>query len=234
MRNLHFSFFPSSLPPISSPAPFSHLMLTASVLLITSWRRSVSFSARKRVGLLAVVRGWTMFLPRTYCGPSPAGELAKDPLPVFLYASKRCSSRSDHRLCLLVLKRPWSASLESPLSLLKSGSPSPLPSTSRQREQVLIRHSSQQMPRGQVGTQSLSCCLSTCRRKLIDSALYHGPARAYSGQSPVWELAEDLVPKLALFFICQFKNDQPLYGTAFRILSNSAPGWSLHSGEGGQ
>jgi hypothetical protein len=45
-------------------------------------------------------------------------------LPSFLYATKRCSSWCDHRLCLLVLERPCSASLESPLSLLKSGSPS--------------------------------------------------------------------------------------------------------------
>jgi hypothetical protein len=39
-------------------------------------------------------------------------------LPSFLYTSKRCSSRSDHRLCLLVLKRPCSPSLEHPSSSL--------------------------------------------------------------------------------------------------------------------
>jgi len=44
--------------------------------------------------------------------------------PSFLYASKRCSSRADHRFCLFVLERPCSASQESLLSLLKSGSPS--------------------------------------------------------------------------------------------------------------
>jgi hypothetical protein len=41
--------------------------------------------------------------------------------PSFLYASKRCSSRSDHRFCLFVLERPCSALQESPLLLLKSG-----------------------------------------------------------------------------------------------------------------
>jgi hypothetical protein len=39
-------------------------------------------------------------------------------LSSFLYASKRCSSRSDHRLCLLVLERPCSPSLEHSLSSL--------------------------------------------------------------------------------------------------------------------
>lgn len=42
----------------------------------------------------------------------------------FLYASKRCSSRSGHRLCLFVLEWPCSSLQESPLSLLKAGSPS--------------------------------------------------------------------------------------------------------------
>jgi hypothetical protein len=55
----------------------------------------------------------------------PAWELAEDPLPrlaLFFYASKRCSSRSDH-----LLARTQTALLglaRSPLSLLKSGSPS--------------------------------------------------------------------------------------------------------------
>ncbi|KAH8797034.1 hypothetical protein F5882DRAFT_22836, partial [Hyaloscypha sp. PMI_1271] len=44
-------------------------------------------------------------------------------LSSFLYASKRYSSRSDHRLCLLVLERPCSPSLEhSSSSLLDSES----------------------------------------------------------------------------------------------------------------
>jgi hypothetical protein len=41
---------------------------------------------------------------RAYCGRSPAWELAKDPvlrLASFLYASKRCSSRSDQLLLLV-------------------------------------------------------------------------------------------------------------------------------------
>ena len=36
----------------------------------------------------------------------------------FLYASKRCSSRPDHRLCLLVRERPCSSSFEHPSSSL--------------------------------------------------------------------------------------------------------------------
>jgi hypothetical protein len=32
-----------------------------------------------------------------------------------LYSSKRCSSRSDHRLCLLVIERPGSSSLQTPI-----------------------------------------------------------------------------------------------------------------------
>jgi hypothetical protein len=52
-------------------------------------------------------------------------------LPSFLYASKRCSSRSDHRLCLLVLECPCSSSLGHPSSsLLGSGSLSLKPPSS--------------------------------------------------------------------------------------------------------
>jgi len=40
-------------------------------------------------------------------------------LPSFLYTSKRCSSRSDHRLCLVVLEHFCSSSLKQPSSLLK-------------------------------------------------------------------------------------------------------------------
>jgi hypothetical protein len=40
-------------------------------------------------------------LPRVrLAGRLGRGELAKDPLPFFLYASKRCSPRSDHLLLL--------------------------------------------------------------------------------------------------------------------------------------
>jgi hypothetical protein len=58
---------------------------------------------------------------RTYCGPSPARNLPKihsQDLPSFLSASKRCSSRSDHRPCLLVPERSYSSSLEHPSSSL--------------------------------------------------------------------------------------------------------------------
>jgi hypothetical protein len=41
------------------------------------------------------------------------------------------------------------------------------------------------------------------RGSLLDSALYHGPARAYCVRSPAWELAEDSVPRLVLFLVCQ-------------------------------
>jgi len=54
--------------------------------------------------------------------PGNLPKIHSQDLPSFLYASKRCSSRSDRRLRLFVLERPCSASLESPLSLLKSGS----------------------------------------------------------------------------------------------------------------
>jgi hypothetical protein len=69
---------------------------------------------------------------RVYCGRSSAGELVKDSLPDLpsLYASKSCSSRSDHRLCLLVLKRPCSASLEHPSSSLLDWGSSSLESSS--------------------------------------------------------------------------------------------------------
>jgi hypothetical protein len=50
-----------------------------------------------------------------YCGISPAGELAKDPLSVFLYASKRCSERP----CSALLEPP---SLESSSPLLYGSS----------------------------------------------------------------------------------------------------------------
>jgi hypothetical protein len=33
--------------------------------------------------------------------------------------------------------------------------------------------------------------------------LYHGPACAYCGWSPAWELLEDPVPRLVLFLVCQ-------------------------------
>jgi hypothetical protein len=94
---LSFLLPPPSL--IPSPIPFSHLRHTASVLFITSWRRSVSFLARKGVELLAVyiwgkaIQHW----PR-------------------LCASKRCSS--DHRL-LLVRARTGLA-LQEPLELSSS------------------------------------------------------------------------------------------------------------------
>ena len=55
--------------------------------------------------------------------PGNLPKIQSQDLPSFLYASKRCSSKPDHRLCLLVLERPWSASLEHPSSsLLGSGS----------------------------------------------------------------------------------------------------------------
>jgi hypothetical protein len=62
-------------------------------------------------------------LCRTDCtGRVLPGNLPKIHFPVFLYTSKRYSSRSNYRLCLFVYERSCSALLESPLSLLKSGS----------------------------------------------------------------------------------------------------------------
>src|ERR1700743_1739113 len=71
-------------------------------------------------------RGRTIFQRVRIAGRVLPGNLSKihsQDLPSFLYASKRCSSRSDHRLCLLVLECPCSASLKHPSSsLLDSGS----------------------------------------------------------------------------------------------------------------
>jgi hypothetical protein len=55
---------------------------------------------------------------------------------------------------------------------------------------------------GQLGTQSLSCYLSTCVGSLIVSGSDHVPARTYSGPSPALELAKIPLPRLALFFVC--------------------------------
>jgi hypothetical protein len=41
------------------------------------------------------------------------------------------------------------------------------------------------------------------RWRSFDSALYHGPARAYCSRSPAWELVEDPVPRLVFFLVCQ-------------------------------
>jgi hypothetical protein len=57
--------------------------------------------------------------------PGNLRKIHSQDLSSFLYASKRCSSRSNHRLCLLVLERPCSPSLEhSSSSLLDSESQS--------------------------------------------------------------------------------------------------------------
>jgi len=70
--------------------------------------------------------GRTMFQRIRIAGRVLPGNLRKihsQDLPSFLYATKRCSSRSDHRLCLHVLERLCSSSLEHPSSpLLRSGS----------------------------------------------------------------------------------------------------------------
>jgi len=55
--------------------------------------------------------------------PGNLQKIHSQDLPAFSYASKRRSSRSDHRLCLLALERLCSAALESSSSsLLRSGS----------------------------------------------------------------------------------------------------------------
>ena len=64
--------------------------------------------------------GRTMFERVRTAGRVLPGNLPKihfQDLPS-LYASKRCSSRSDHRLCLLVRERPCSSSLRHPSSPL--------------------------------------------------------------------------------------------------------------------
>ena len=89
-----------------------HHQLTLSYFLDSQrGRAACCLSARGRL----FDSGPDHVLARTYCESSLAEELAKDPIPrlVFLYASKRCSSSFDHGLCLLVLERPCSASLES-------------------------------------------------------------------------------------------------------------------------
>jgi hypothetical protein len=95
-------------------------------------------------------------------------------LSSFLYASKRCSSRFNHRLCLLVLGLPRIS---------------------------IVRHNLNRHHR----------CL-TARPS---------PMQEPQRQQSNWPLL-------------QFKNDRTLYIIAFWILSNSAPGWYLHSGQGGQ
>jgi hypothetical protein len=63
--------------------------------------------------------------------PENLPKIQSQDLPSFLYAIKRCSSRSDHRLCLLVLECPCSTSLKHPSSsLLDSGSLSLKPPSS--------------------------------------------------------------------------------------------------------
>jgi hypothetical protein len=62
---------------------------------------------------------------RTAAGVLPGNflKIQSQDLSSFLYTSKRCSSMSSHRLCLLVLERPCSSSLEhSSLPLLDSES----------------------------------------------------------------------------------------------------------------
>jgi hypothetical protein len=60
---------------------------------------------------------------RTAVLPGNLPKIHTQDLPSFLDASKRCSSKSGHRLCLLVLEQFCSASLEHPSSsLLTSGS----------------------------------------------------------------------------------------------------------------
>lgn len=72
--------------------------------------------------------------------PGNLPKIHSQDLPSFLYASKRCSSRSDHRLCLLVVERPCSASLKHPSSsLLDSGSLSLKPPSSLLFENSLLR-----------------------------------------------------------------------------------------------
>lgn len=72
--------------------------------------------------------------------PGNLPKIHSQDLPSFLYASKHCSSRSDHRLCLLVVQRICSASLKhSSLSLLDSGSLSLKPSLSSLFENSLLR-----------------------------------------------------------------------------------------------
>lgn len=75
--------FPLSL--LYLPQPRSPIIYTASVHLIISWRRSVSYSACKGIELLA----------------GPGEGYSTLGLCSFLYASKRCSSRSDHLLLLV-------------------------------------------------------------------------------------------------------------------------------------
>jgi len=54
---------------------------------------------------------------RTAAGVLPGNlpKIQSQDLSAFLYASKRCSSMSDHQLCLLVLEHPSSSLLDSEL-----------------------------------------------------------------------------------------------------------------------
>ena len=80
---------------------------------------------------------------RTAAGVLPGNflKVQSQDLSSFLYASKRYSSRSDHRLYLLVLERPYSPSLEhSLLSLLDSESLSLKPPSSSLIDGLLLRN----------------------------------------------------------------------------------------------
>ncbi len=67
--------------------------------------------------------GWTIFQRgRMYCGLrscwGTCQRFTARTCPLVVYASKRCSSGSDHRLCLFVRKRPCLVVLEHPSSSL--------------------------------------------------------------------------------------------------------------------
>jgi hypothetical protein len=71
--------------------------------------------------------------------PGNLPKIHSQDLSSFLYASKRCSSRSDHRLCLLMRERPGSSSLEYPSSsLLRSRSLSLNPPSSSRLDSLLL------------------------------------------------------------------------------------------------
>jgi hypothetical protein len=119
-----------------------------------------------------------------------------------MYASKRCSSKSDHLLCL-----PYSASLGSRLSLLKTGSPSLLSSSvspldgstfSDARAPTSIRHLD---PRRRSIAVSL---FELCRIAHLDGP--HAPAR--EGSTDIFPPTATL-PRLEYYILyccCPFNN----------------------------
>ena len=101
----------------------NHPLRSPSVLrFANSIQVSISRQHGRKLTWLCAVPWSSACVLRPESCPGTCRRSSPQDLPSFLYASKHCSSRSDHQLCFLVLEGPCSALLESLLSLLKSRS----------------------------------------------------------------------------------------------------------------